>query len=201
MDKQNVSVRGQSRLLPQFENQLVASAVQVSDEVVQHSGFPEIRQALHWIFDQSAHLPSHVLAQQVVDLLQADLGVDYMMIVEFVQAEHTIHVIASRTNTGQTLQGPFPILSDSFFDEIAADDCCSYPRNALITFANDPYMLKYDINSVIGRALVDNNGEMRGAITAMDMTAIHHAEETFQLLQEAAEVLGKLLFVEAHNGE
>ncbi len=183
-------------LLPQFENPLATSASQadlVVDRNHQSINFASTRKALRRLFDQAQALTDAQLVQETAELFQTSLGVDIFWVARIEESRTRFSILGGKANSGGSAIGSSLVLKNSPFECITADQCVVYPRNALIRFANNPYMLKYNINGVIACPICQR-GTVVGLLIAMNATTIRHPDEICRLMTEAACELAKLAF-------
>lgn len=183
-------------LLPQYENPL-ATSVDFGDLSIGgkklSTDFVEIRKSLRRLMDQAKAITKDQLAQEMADLLQASLGVNYIWVAAVNEEQERLYILGGRSDSGLTFKGPFLFLKDSPFEDISLGNCLAFPRNALVSFSHNPYMLKFNINGIVAYP-VWHDGSVVGVLAAMDTTAIHHEEEICKLFCEIAPEVGRLLF-------
>ncbi|MEE4194308.1 MAG: hypothetical protein V2J07_03830 [Anaerolineae bacterium] len=183
-------------LLPQFENPLATSASEddlTVDRNHQAINFTSTRKALRRLFDQAKALTGDQLAQETAELFQTSLGVDIFWIARIDETRMRFTILGGKAKSGGSAKGSSLVLKNSPFEPIPLEKCVIYPRNALIRFANNPYMLKYNINGII-TCPICLSGKVVGLLIAMNATTIRHPNEICRLMTEAASELAELVF-------
>ena len=196
MEKTTPKHKKNTGLLPQYENPLATSA-DFEDRPADHkklsTDFVEIRKSLRRLMDQAKAITKDQLVQEMSDLLQASLGVHYIWVAEVNEVEERLHILGGRSKSGSKFKGPFLFLKDSPFEDVSLGNCLAFPRNALVSFSHNPYMLKFNINGLVAYPIWHNESVV-GLLAAMDKTAIHHPDEICKLFCEIAPEVGRLLF-------
>ena len=196
MDRKITQKKKNTGLLPQFENPL-ATSVGLEDSLVDRkklqTDFLCIRKALRRLMDQAKALTKDQLAQEMSDLLQASLGVDYLWIAQIDEVNVRLNILAGRSKSGKLIKGPFLYLQNSPFEHIPHGNCLMFPRNALVNFSHNPYLLRFNINGLVAYPICQD-GCVVGILAAMDTTAIDHPIEICKLFCEVAPEIATLIF-------
>ena len=196
MDQNSKPTKKDTGLLPWYQNKLATSSLRPLSEVEAQKARTDYlgtHQALTSLFADRQDKTPRELVDDCAALLKKMTGATYVWIGTLKENLEQLTLLGGQTQEGFAITGKFLLMKNSPLAELGKKDLICYPRNALVTFVNNPYMQKYNINGLAAHTIRDERKRFLGIICVMDVTAIAHPDYTCELLREAAEGLGGLL--------
>jgi hypothetical protein len=196
MDQSSKVSKKDTGLLARYDNKLATSSLRPLSEVEAEKARTDYlgtHQALKQLFENQQQKSVRDLVDDCADTLKKMTGATYVWIGTLKENLEQLTLLGGQTEEGFAITGKFLLMKDSPLEELGKKDLICYPRNALVTFANNPYMQKYNINGLAAHTIRDERRKFLGIICVMDVTTIAHPDYTCELLREAAEGLGNLL--------
>ena len=107
--------------------------------------------------------------------------VKFAFIGRYDQASKTITIAASSTDNGN-LEGMNYALRETASEAVLGQNLCVIESDAQAAFPDDSILREFDIQSFIGRRLLDNYGQTVGLFVLMDSQAIISVEQASSLI-------------------